>query len=101
MVRSSVVFPTPLRPSNVTDSPSLTDKLISSNTRLLPYAAEISFISSMGNLLFAAQVNRDHHGVALNFLKRPFFQQPPHVHDGDRSLQLRDKRHVVIDHQDA
>src|ERR1700753_2451980 len=101
MVRSSVVLPTPLRPSSVTDSPSRTDKLMSSNTRLLPYAADISFISSMGNLLFASQVNRNDRRVALNLLERSFLQQPPLVHYSDGGLQLRHKRHVVIDHQDA
>src|SRR5690242_8517131 len=94
---SVVVLPAPLRPSNVTTSPSRTSKSTPCRMWLSPYQAFRAFTSSMR----CPQIGGDHIGIARYRSVIALRQDAATGQHGDDVTQTFHYRKIVLDHKDS
>src|SRR6516162_5242647 len=94
---SVVVLPAPLRPSNVTTSPSRTSKSTPCRMWLSPYQALRRFTSSMRR----SQIGGDNLGVGRDRGVVALGQDAPPRQHGDDVAQTLHHGQVVLHHQDG
>src|SRR3989442_13307829 len=94
MVRSSVLLPTPLRPSIDTLPFCGTSSEMPSSTTASPYPARISRSSSM-----FSKIDLAHARIAADFVGRAFDQDPPADHHDDAAGEAEHDVHVVLDEE--
>src|SRR5258706_15798347 len=93
-LRSSVVFPAPLRPQRVTPSPRSRCRSTSRRTRASPYQADNPSRRSIG----APQVGGDDAVVLAYLVVRPLDEDLAGLQPGHPVGEPPDDTHVVLDH---
>src|SRR5690349_14959662 len=96
IVRSSVVLPTPLRPSTTCTSPGPTERSTSSRTIVDPYPLTTSVSCSM----IPPQVDVEHALVGPDLVDRSGGQDRATMHHRDGRIHRADELHVVFDDHD-
>src|SRR5579863_7481948 len=106
IARRLVVLPTPLRPSNVTTSPSATSKLMPCKTCDSPYQAwrSSTLSSSLGRTVASGMtgphIGFPHLGVLRDFGVAPLCQDLTAREHGNGMGEVGNDRQVVLDHED-
>src|SRR4051812_11223562 len=98
MVRSKVVFPTPLRPRRATSSPSSTSAVMSWSTGVRPYPAET--LRSWSIFDRPAQVDIENLLVLAQLLDGAATEHSTLVKHDDVGVQLPDEVHVMFHDND-
>src|SRR3546814_750391 len=96
IVRNVVVFPTPLRPSRATASPSSTRRSTPCRIRNLPYCAWTSTTSSIDEILVVlglAEISLAHLGIVGDLLWGALGQNTALGHDRDIVRHLEHDQH--------
>src|SRR5207248_1935117 len=96
-----VVFPAPLRPTNVTSSPLRTSRSTPWSTCDSPYQAWSLLTESSASGMLGAQVGGDDCRVLRDRLVVPFGEHFAAGEDGDLLREARDDSEVVLHHQDG
>src|SRR5690349_16870823 len=96
-----VVLPAPLRPSNVTTSPSLTSKSTPCRIWLSPYQACRPLIASIGSGIGRAQIGGNDVRVAAHAGIVSFRQDLAAREHGDAVAQAFDHAKIVLHHKDG
>src|SRR3954462_10880817 len=98
MVRSKVVFPTPLRPRRATSSPSATSAVMSWSTGVRPYPAET--LRSWSIFDRPAQVDVEYLLVFAQLLDGAAPEDGALVKHDHVGVELADEVHVVLHDDD-
>src|SRR4029453_9966540 len=99
IVLSSVDFPAPLPPINVTISPWATSSDTERSASTAPYRVTSSRTSSMG-VDVLAQIDLEHGGIGLDFRRRALGDLLAVVENDDPVGHAHDEAHVVLDDED-
>src|SRR5690348_8712110 len=99
IARKVVVLPAPLRPSNVTTSPSSTEKSIPCRMCDSPYHALSPATSSNASGMAGAHIGFDDLGVLRHRRIVACSEDAAAGQHGDRLRQVGDDRQIVLDHQ--
>src|SRR5712691_5632373 len=100
MVASSVVLPTPFRPSTARAPRSGSSRAMSSSTTVSPYPARTSRRLSASGMVLLAEINLMHAPVLGDFFRRPLDQHFALHQDGDALREAEHEIHVVLDDED-
>src|SRR5205823_7185436 len=100
MVASSVVLPTPLRPSTASEPRSGTSSATSSRITVSPYPARKPVRRSASGMRRLAEVNVAHAPICSNLLGPPLDQDLALHQHGDALREAEHEVHVVLDDQD-
>src|SRR5690349_5579875 len=101
MVASSVVLPTPLRPSTASEPRSGSDNPISSMTTVSPYPARTSLSARASAMALLAQVDLVHALVRPDLVGGSLDEHLALHQDGDALREAEHQVHVVLDDEDG
>src|ERR1700722_10670482 len=99
MVASSVVFPTPLRPSTASVFPVATENDTRSSTTVSPYPAVRSRTFSSSDIEVRTKIDFAHAWIGGDFIRRAFEQHRATNQHRDALSETKHQIHVVFDHQ--
>src|SRR5215813_894209 len=100
IVASSVVFPTPLRPSTASEPRSGSENAISSSTTVSPYPARTSFRTSASAMAMLAEIHLVDALVLADLLGRALDQHLALDEHGDALREAEHQVHIVLDDED-
>src|SRR5438093_3377365 len=100
MVSSSVLFPTPLRPSTARLPFSGTSSETASSTTASPYPARTALSASSGSAMApSAEIDLAHARIGGDLLRRALGEDAAADHDDDPAREPEHDVHVVLDEQ--
>src|SRR5438876_10034830 len=100
MVASSVVLPTPFRPSTASEPRSGTSSATSSRITVSPYPARKPVRRSASGMRRLAEIHVAHAPVGGDLVGPAFDQHLPLDQHGDALREAEHEVHVVLDDQD-
>src|SRR5262245_11405817 len=100
IVASSVVLPTPLRPSTASEPRAPSETSTSSSTTVAPYPARTP-ASVRPSAMALAEVHAMHARVVADLVGRPLAEHLPLHQDRDAAGEAEDEVHVVLDDEDG